>query len=101
MGKRYITIGAFFIILVACFFIFFDNPSNKELYYECVDKLSRVNSYDNIEDNRELNIDVDNSYFNNQYNYVVTFTSNTVLNNFKAFALYNIHQNIILVKNSF
>lgn len=89
MFKRYLIVFIFLAILVGCFFLFFDKPTNKDLYNEYLTKLERKESFDNINDNSELKIVVDNKYINNQYHYVVTFTSKATLNNFKALVIPN------------
>jgi len=87
MYKRYLTVIIVLVILVGCFFLFFDKPTNKELYQEYLEKLQNVETYDDLNSNNNLNIDVEGEYINNQYHYVLTFTSTTTLNNFKAMAI--------------
>lgn len=87
MYKRYLTVIMVLIVLVGCFFLFFDKPTNKELYNEYLNKLDNVNEYNNLVDNNELKINIDHSYLNNQYHYVITFTSKATLNNFKAMVI--------------
>lgn len=84
MNKRYFTVIIFLIILVGCFFLFFDKPTNKELYTKYYKKINNASEYSKLKDNKDLNIVIDSEYINNQYHYVVTFTSNKTLNNFKA-----------------
>lgn len=89
MYKRYITVFTFFITLVGCFFLFFDKPSNKELYTDYLHRLENATQFANLNDNHDLNINIDNKYINNQYHYVITLTSNATLNNFKAMVIPN------------
>ena len=87
MYKRYLTVIIFLVILVGCFFLFFDKPTNKELYTKYLKKLENASEYANIAQNENLKISIDNEYINNQYHYVITFTSNKTLNNFKALVI--------------
>jgi hypothetical protein len=87
MGKRYLTIFTFFVTLVGCFFLFFDKSSNKELYNDYFSRLDNATVFANLSENNDLNISIDSEYINNQYHYVITLTSNTTLNNFKAMAI--------------
>ena len=89
MYKRYLTVLVFFATLVGCFFLFFDKPTNKELYKECYEKLDKISNYNNLSDNEDLHIVIDSEYISNQYHYVATFTSTKTLNNFKALVLPN------------
>lgn len=93
MYKRYITILVFLAILVGCFFLFFDKDSNKELYDKYLNKLESREKFDNLSENKDLNINIVNDYVNNQYHYVITFTSNSKLNNFKALVISNAKNN--------
>ena len=69
--------------------MFFDKPSNKELYKKYLTKLEEATTFNDLAANNELNITIDSEYIttNNQYHYVVTFTSKTTLNNFKAMVI--------------
>lgn len=87
MYKRYITVIIFLIILVGCFFLFFDKPTSKELYTKYLNKLEETTNYNDLSTNKELNINIDNEYISNQYHYVITFTSNSNLMDFKALAI--------------
>lgn len=87
MYKRYLIVFLFLAILVGCFFLFFDKPTNKDLYKEYYEKLDKVSDYNDLNDNNDLHIVIDTEYINNQYHYVVTFTSTKTLNNFKALVL--------------
>jgi hypothetical protein len=87
MYKRYLTIIIVLATLVGCFFLFFDKPTNKNLYNEYYNKLNYASDYDFLLENKNLNISVQNGYINNQYHYVFTFTSNKTLNNFKALVI--------------
>ena len=84
MYKRYLVVFTFFITLVGCFFLFFDKSSNKELYTDYFNRLNNATQFADIDENHELNINVESAYIQNQYHYIVTFTSNATLNNFKA-----------------
>lgn len=87
MNKRYLTVLMFLAILVGCFFLFFDKPTNKEIYDKYLNMIASEREYDDLSSNNELNINVENQYINEQYHYVVSFTPNTTLNNFKAFVV--------------
>lgn len=87
MYKRYLTVIIVLVVLVGCFFLFFDKPTNKELYNQYLAKLDNKSEYDNLLENNEVNINIEHSYLNNQYHYVVTFTSKETLNNFKAMVI--------------
>lgn len=87
MSKRYLTILTFLAILVGCFFLFFDKPTNKEMYTQYLTKIESKKDYDDLRNNTQLNIELENQFINNQYHYVFTFTSNEMLNNFKAFVV--------------
>ena len=89
MYKRYLTVIIVLIVLVGCFFLFFDKPTNKELYTEYFNKLESNSEYDSLVDNDEIKINIEHSYLNNRYHYVVTFTGTTTLNNFKAMVVPN------------
>ena len=67
--------------------MFFDKSSNKELYIDYFNRLNNATTFADLSENTELNIHVDFKYVNNQYHYVITFTSNATLNNFKAMAI--------------
>lgn len=84
MSKRYFIVVMFLIILVGCFFLFFDKPTNKELYTKYYKKIDSIKEFNDLSENEELNIEIDNEYISNQYQYVITFTSNSTLNNFKT-----------------
>ncbi len=87
MYKRYITILLFFLVLVGCFFLFFDKKDNKKLYTEYFNKLDSTTHYNNLDENDNLNVKIDSDYINNQYHYVINFTSNSTLANFKALVI--------------
>lgn len=84
MYKRYLTVFMFFVTLVGCFFLFFDKSSNKELYTDYYNRLENNSQFANLEDNKDINVNVQYEYIKNQYHYVITITSNSTLNNFKA-----------------
>lgn len=54
---------------------------------EYLSKLESANTFNELSQNEELKINVDSKYINNQYHYVITFTSKATLNNFKALAI--------------
>ena len=87
MYKRYLTVFMFFVTLVGCFFLFFDKSSNKELYNDYFNRLDNATEFADLSSNSDLNINIDCEYIKNQYHYVITFTSNTTLNNFKAMVI--------------
>jgi hypothetical protein len=84
MNKRYFIILSVLVALIGCFFLFFDKPSNGELYEKCYAKLERQEKFDDIANNDDLNVEVASDFINNEYHYVLTFTSNEKLNNFKV-----------------
>ena len=83
MQKRYLIILSVFITLVGCFFLFFDKPSNQELYNKYYNKIERRESFDSLDSNNKLNVNVESKRIDNEYHYVLTFTSDEKLNNFK------------------
>ena len=89
MYKRYLAIIIVLATLVGCFFLFFDKPSNKDLYTRYLQKLESVDEYDSLSENKEINLVVDSKYIDvdNQYHYVITITSNENLSNFKTMAI--------------
>lgn len=84
MQKRYLIILSVFITLVGCFFLFFDKPSNQELYNKYYNKIERRESFDSLDSNNKLNVNVESKRIDNEYHYVLTFTSDEKLNNFKV-----------------
>lgn len=84
MNKRYLIILSVLITLVGCFFLFFDKPSNAELYNECYKKIEKQTVFASIDTNDDINVVVDYKVINEEYQYVVTITSNEKLNNFKT-----------------
>lgn len=87
MQKRYLIILTVLIALVGCFFLFFDEPSNEELYDKYYAKIVNNKEFKDINENENLNINVESKFINEEYHYVITFTSNTKLNNFKVMAV--------------
>ena len=87
MQKRYLIILTVLITLVGCFFLFFDEPSNEELYDKYYSKIVENKEFKNIETNDKLNVKVESKFINEEYHYVITFTSNGELNNFKVMAV--------------
>lgn len=87
MSKRYITVITVLVTLVACFFLFFDKKSNKEIYTEYITKLENASTYSDLSSNGDLKVAVSSDYINNQYHYVLTFTSTKTLSSFKALAM--------------
>ena len=84
MQKRYLIILSVFITLVGCFFLFFDKPSNQELYNKYYHKIEKRENFDSLNSNDKLNVNLESKNINNEYHYVLTFTSNEKLNNFKV-----------------
>lgn len=84
MNKRYLIVIVLLVVLVGCFFLFFDKPTNEELYNKYLNKLESRESFDDLKENEDLDIVIDSAYIDNQYHYVLTFTSTITLNNFKA-----------------
>ena len=89
MYKRYLPIVSVLIALIVCFFLFFDKPTKKETYNKYFNKIESVENFDNIKDNSKINIEIRDDYLNNRYSYVITFTSNETLTNFKAMVIAN------------
>ena len=67
MYKRYLIVIALLIALIGFFFLFFDKPSNKEVYNEYLAKIEKIDSYNDLNKNDDLNISVESDYLNNQY----------------------------------
>ena len=84
MYKRYLTVIIVLITLVGCFFLFFDKPTNKELYNKYLKKINHQEDFVDVSNSKDLKLEVVYEYINNQYHYVITITSNKTLNNFKA-----------------
>lgn len=84
MYKRYLTVIIVLITLVGCFFLFFDKPTNKELYTKYLNKINSCDNFKDISTSEDLKVLVEHEYINNQYHYVVTLNSKKTLNNFKA-----------------
>jgi len=84
MNKRYFIILSVLITLIGCFFLFFDKPSNAELYNACYKKIEKQSQFASVDSNDKINVVLDSQVINHEYHYVVTITSNEKLNNFKA-----------------
>ena len=84
MNKRYFIILSVLITLIGCFFLFFDKPSNAELYNACYRKIENRSDFADISSNGAINVVIDSKIINHEYHYVATITSNEKLNNFKA-----------------
>ena len=84
MQKRYFVILSVLVALIGCFFLFFDEPSNEELYNKCYNKIVNNEEFSNVDTNEKLNVSLEHDFINEKHHYVITFTSNTKLNNFKA-----------------
>lgn len=84
MQKRYMIIITVLITLVGCFFLFFDKPSNEELYNKYYTKLERQDTFIPLTGDENVKINIDSDFINEKYHYVLTFTSVEKLNNFKA-----------------
>lgn len=87
MQKRYFVILSVLITLVGIFFLFFDEPSNEELYNKYYSKIVENEEFVDVSGNSKLNVTLDSDFINNKYHYVITFTSNQKLNNFKVMAV--------------
>lgn len=87
MQKRYFVILSVLITLVGVFFLFFDEPSNEELYNKYYSKIVENEEFVDVSGNSKLNVNLDSDFINNKYHYVITFTSNQKLNNFKVMAV--------------
>ncbi|MBR3891505.1 MAG: hypothetical protein IKJ30_05510 [Bacilli bacterium] len=87
MQKRYFVILSVLITLVGIFFLFFDEPSNEELYNKYYSKIVENEEFVDVSGNSKLNVALDSDFINNKYHYVITFTSNQKLNNFKVMAV--------------
>lgn len=87
MQKRYFVILSVLITLVGIFFLFFDEPSNEELYNKYYSKIVENEEFVDVSSNSKLNVNLDSDFINNKYHYVITFTSNQKLNNFKVMAV--------------
>ena len=87
MQKRYFVILSVLITLVGIFFLFFDEPSNEELYNKYYSKIVENEEFVDVSGNSKLNVNLDSDFINNKYHYVITFTSNQKLNNFKVMAV--------------
>lgn len=87
MSKRYFIILSVLLTLIACFFLFFDEPSNDELYNQYYSKIVDNKTFQDVSTNNKLNVNLESKFINDEYHYVITFTSNDKLNNFKVMAI--------------
>ena len=54
MHKRYFVILSVLITLVGCFFLFFDEPSNEELYDKYYNKIVENEEFNNLNTNSKI-----------------------------------------------